>query len=110
MSDGAITSPSIERAEHLDENIPAKRVANYIAPDGVTWERYTGTDPSYALQIDDVSATLSYIGKAAPGSATSAAVWQIKKVDTTSGTIITWASGSSNFNQIWDNRASLSYS
>lgn len=65
--------------------------------------------PELAVQIDAV-APITYIGKAVPGSATSAAVWSIKKIDETSGTFITWASGNANFNQIWDNRASLSYS
>ena len=52
---------------------------------------------------------VDYIGEASIGTATSAASWRIKKVDSASGTIITWA-GTGIFNQIWDNRASLSYS
>lgn len=63
----------------------------------------------YALQLDDTSTpNVMYVGQAAIGSITSAAVWQIKKVDTTSGLVITWA-GSGNFTQIWDNRVGLTY-
>lgn len=65
---------------------------------------------TYATRIDEASATVTYIGKADPGTASSAASWQIQKVDTTSGTVITFADGNSNFDNIWDNRASLSYS
>lgn len=53
--------------------------------------------------------TYTYVGNAVPGSATSDAVWQIKRVNNTTGDI-DWAGGALNFNQIWDNRTSLSYS
>jgi uncharacterized membrane protein len=55
---------------------------------------------------------LIYHGFASPGTATSAAAWSIVKY-TYTGTQITdkkWAGGSTAFSQIWDNRASLSYS
>lgn len=62
-------------------------------------------------KIDEADANTTYIGKANHGTATSAASWQIQKV-TVSGTVTTiaYAAGSDNYNQIWDNRASLSYS
>lgn len=73
-----------------------------------------GTDvgeKNYASRIDDTTtANTTYIGKAAIGSATSGAVWQIAKLDTSSGMVKTWADGDSLFNNIWDDRASLSYS
>ncbi len=53
-----------------------------------------------------------YKGLSRPGNATSVAKWQIAKL-TYSGTDITqidWASGSSEFAFIWDNRASYTYS
>ena len=52
---------------------------------------------------------VDYVGEAVIGTATSAASWRIKKVDSASGIVITWA-GTGVFDQIWDNRASLSYS
>lgn len=64
-----------------------------------------------ATRIDDTTtANVSYVGKAPVGSATSSAVWQIKRIDTSSGAITTWADGDAQFNNIWDNRSSLSYS
>ena len=67
------------------------------------------TSTPYALQLDNTSTTnMTYIGKAAVGSLTSSAVWQIQKLDQTSGLIITWA-GAAAFNQIWNNRTSLTY-
>lgn len=65
-----------------------------------------------ALQVatDSGDSNVTYVGKAAMGSATSAASWQIKKIDETSGTVITWADGNASFDNIFDNRESLSYS
>lgn len=53
-----------------------------------------------------------YIGIAFPGSATSAAVWQIRKLTYTgtNATAVLWCDGNNNFDNIWDNHPSLSYS
>jgi len=65
-----------------------------------------------ALEYDVVSSTLSYLGEANPGTATSAASWRIKRLvfDASGDITVTYADGDSSFNNIWDNRASLSYS
>lgn len=64
----------------------------------------------YALQLDDTSTpNVTYVGYAAIGSSTASAVWRIKKIDETSGLVITWADSDNNFNNIWDNRTSLTY-
>jgi len=62
----------------------------------------------FTLHLDTVGA-VDYVGEASIGTATSAAAWRVKKVDSTSGIIIQWA-GTGVFDQVWDNRASLSYS
>lgn len=68
-------------------------------------------DSALATRIDDTTtADTTYIGKAPIGSATNAAVWQITKLATSSGLIKTWADGDASFDNVWDNRASLSYS
>jgi hypothetical protein len=60
--------------------------------------------------VDEQSSALTYVGKAAQGSATSAAVWQVFRV-TVAGTITTIEyAGTGLFDQIWDSRASLIYS
>jgi len=64
---------------------------------------------SYRTEIRKVGA-LTYIGNAALGSASSDGVWQIKRLDTTSGLTKKWADGNANFDNVWDNRESLSYS
>lgn len=101
----------LAQAEHLSpektgDNIAAKRVANYETLDGVTWSR-SGTPTATRLD-DTTTANVTYIGKAAIGSATDDPVWQIAKLDTSSGLIKTWA-GNGAFTQIWDDRAGLTF-
>jgi hypothetical protein len=65
----------------------------------------------YSVVVDEANETTVYIGEAAPGTVTSAASWRIKRIN--SGTItaeILYADGDDSFNQIWDNRANISYS
>lgn len=74
-------------------------------------EIVTANSPEYATRVDDTTtADVVYIGNAPIGSASGASVWQIKKLDTSSGVVTTWADGDALFNNVWDNRASLSYS
>lgn len=67
----------------------------------------------YATRYDQDAATptLAYFGKAAIASAEGSAVWQIKRMTfTTEGDInTTWADGNANFDNVWTNRAALSY-
>lgn len=67
-------------------------------------------DIAISLRVDVASSTVTYIGKAAPGASAGASVWQIMKIDTSSGTSITWADGDDNYDNEWDERANLSYS
>lgn len=71
-----------------------------------------------AVQVDDTGGTpnVTYRGEAAAGSATSAAVWRIQEITTTTDgggnddIAILWADGDTNFDNIWNNRLLLTYS
>lgn len=65
----------------------------------------------YTKLIDKVG-TITYIGEADPGSAEGTAVWRISRFDETNDPDleIKWASGTSDFDKIWDDRASYAYS
>lgn len=64
-----------------------------------------------AVRIDDATTpSTTYIGKAAIGSSTSASVWQVARLDTSSGLIKTWADGDSEYDNVWDDRTMLNYS
>lgn len=70
------------------------------------------SSPPLAIQYDDAGSGITYIGKASAGTATSAASWQIMKLDESSSPdfSITWADGNGSFDNVWNDRASLSYS
>jgi len=121
MSSFTLSDEQVDRLNGWPRNDPNFRSTFPYAPsNGVGFGDYlkgletaalAGTTP-LALQLDEVG-TLTYIGEADPGSATSSAVWRIKRMDESSTNpdlIIKWASGNDNFDKIWDNRLSLSYS
>jgi len=60
-----------------------------------------------------VAATdILYLGFAAPGTETSAASWQIRRISnyTENDPYVDFAGGTNNFDQVWDDYAGLSYS
>ncbi len=62
-------------------------------------------------KIASPSTGVYYVGKAAPGSSAASAVWQIKKLDTTSIALDkTYADGVTTFTNIWNDRAGYAYS
>ena len=118
MSTDFPSSGQQEALEHSPEN-HAKKVNTYVwNAGGGVWERMSqpgaATTTNYITKIDDTTTTdMVYIGKAAlTGSAvaTSSAVWQIKRIDTSTLAMDKkWADGNDSFDNIWDNRASLTY-
>ena len=70
---------------------------------------YRGRGNSSVL-IDDEDQTAIYIGLAPFGSSTGQRTWQIRKIDrSTSVTSIYYADGNDYFDNIWDDRGSLTY-
>ncbi len=69
---------------------------------------------TYTQKIEnDSSGRPIFIGLAKPGTATSKALWQIRKITYDGSGFLTdvqWAGGNATFNQVWDDRAGLSYS
>lgn len=76
------------------------------------WTYDTGEAVKYTTHIDEATDAITYIGKAVIGSATSAASWQIMRISATSAsyTYFQWADSDDNFDNIFDNRASKTYS
>ncbi|MGE0536660.1 MAG: hypothetical protein AB7O68_16940 [Pirellulales bacterium] len=72
------------------------------------------SDPNQvAMRYDyDASGNMIYMGRSNIKAQNSAAVWEIRKF-TYSGsnlTSVTWADGNRRADNVWDDRASLSYS
>lgn len=62
------------------------------------------------VRLDETSSTqYFYVGKATSGALTSQAVWQVARFDLTNGVTEELANGSYEFDQVWDNRLSLTY-
>jgi hypothetical protein len=79
-------------------------------PSGVA-QQVTSSDSLLQVLIDEASGTITYVGDANPGIATATAEWRIQKINTSSNPItVLWADGNTSFDNVWDNRASLSYS
>ncbi len=94
---------------------------------GTVTIRYTDVAPSIYAPVTEAAAlthafdydagnNMIYFGRAAMGSAKSAAVWQIRKfvyASTAANANLLdtqWAGGIQSFTNVWNNRASLSYS
>lgn len=102
MDDGARTQPSLDKTEHVSENISAKRVVPYYW-DGTNLVR-EGTALTERYDYSD-SSTI-YVGQAPIGSATSADVWTIFKYDLTDPSN---AEGLVATSAIWNDRTSGTY-
>ena len=90
------------------------------ADDGDVWWKIAGTwvnqggfgNVAQATEIDFVSELVFYTGKADPGTITSAASWRISKstLGNDDDLTVIWADGDDAYDNIWDDRLSLSYS
>lgn len=103
LTSGPISSISLSAGEGV-----------LIEQDG---EEYTITMEDavpYAVRIDQAADEVTYYtGYAAASSATASAVWRIKKTVLSASSddvTVTWADGDTLFNNVWDNRLSLTYS
>lgn len=70
-----------------------------------------GTSAEYITLVEDLTIDSFFVGKAPIGSATSGAVWQIKKVLQDGSGVVTYyyANGTYSYDKIWDNRATYTY-
>lgn len=65
---------------------------------------------TYDLRIDETDGSVFYAGQAAPGSLTSSPVWQIQRLTLGASSIdVVFADGDNGFDNVYDNRASLTY-
>jgi hypothetical protein len=89
-----MSTPIVQRGAHASINYEAPPVLAYVK--------------AYDY---DTEGNLIYEGWAAPGSATSASVWAIRNISYASGRRVLeqWADGNTLEDNIWDNRAALSY-
>jgi len=89
----------------MPKDLPSNIAATSVKQDSII----SALTTKYANRVDLFSSTIIYVGNAAIGSSAGSAVWRIKKIETI-GTedITTWA-GTGLFDQVWSNRAALTY-
>jgi len=115
VNDGDLSAANpmpVEGTVSVDTSTPLDVAVTGTVPVSVASTLDVEQQPSLVVEkIDQASATVTYIGQAAPGTATSAASWRIQRMSV-SGTVTTleYADGDLNFNNVWDNRAALTYS
>lgn len=63
----------------------------------------------FAMKVT-TSGTVTYLALAKPGTAQSSASWQARKIDSSSGTVITWADGDTQFDNVATDLTALTYS
>ena len=95
---------AVERREH-DLEKEARRVVTTDPFGGVV------TEGNFTQKVEKVDSATTYIGVAQIGTSAASAGWQIYKV-TVSGTVtsIEWAEGTDAFTNIWNDRATYTYS
>ena len=97
-----------ERAHEFDvaNFVPAKS----LLPDGSVVFGIPILPVVMQVLIDENSATVTYVGKSAPGAGETEALWLIMKInETTNPAKISFASGSDAFDKQWSNRANYVY-
>ena len=68
------------------------------------------TTSDKTLRVDEASQTITYIGEAAIGMSESNPFWKVKRLEQSGSVLkITWADGNEDFDNVWANRASLTY-
>jgi len=64
----------------------------------------------YTIRIHEVDSTVTYLGRASPGSLETAEVWQLQKLETIAGTLrILYPEGEHGFNYPWSQHESYTY-
>jgi hypothetical protein len=69
----------------------------------------TGASAPESIRIDDTG-TYQYFGYAPIASDEAGGVWKISRLTSANPQALLWADGNSNYDNVWANRASLSYS
>lgn len=90
----------------FDEDFGVNAVET-LGYDGISLQRLNASNMAVKVTV---SGTNTFLALAAPGTAQATAKWQCRKIDTSSGVVITWADGDSSFDNSSSDLTALSYS
>lgn len=106
-----ISSPTVQETTTIVVEIESSQVvlAGMQGPPGIPGS--SEEDTVYSKRVDFTSDTVLYKAEAAVGSLESAAAWRIRKIvfGNDNDVTETWASGSANFDKVWADRLSYTY-
>lgn len=85
-------------------NTTSVLLTGLIGPPGVSEE-----DIMYSKRIDFITDNELYRGEALVGSSETSAVWRIRRILINPDVSEQWASGNANFDKVWADRLSLTY-
>ena len=94
------------------DDVFKKPTVELLGFDGQQLQRTLSTSTTVKIERDGQGNPI-YLGIARPGTATSSAYWQVRKLTFDGQNNVTdmqYANGSSDFNVAWDDRGSLGYS
>jgi len=109
---------SLTKREHDDKNVGVKKVGlfvydadadEYVRVQGTASGTLVSSGVNYATKIT-TSGSSTYVGLAVPGASQASAVWQAKKIDESTGTVVTWADGNADFDNVATDLTLLTYS
>jgi hypothetical protein len=110
-SSGIAKSGLVDSDRHIQVDVLSSALPTSASTEGTLQTiAFGGTKFAIRFAIDSINTNLEYIGEASPGTLSSAALWRIKRIDNSNGITIQWADGNASFDNVWDNRESLSYS
>lgn len=73
-------------------------------------EIITSFSPTKTFAIDEASGTVTYIGVSKPGTGTDEARWQVRRITKTGNvTVFQFSDSNDRYDNVWDDRTSLSY-
>lgn len=93
--------------------IQADSVSGLLSVEPYNYNGSSTPTPTVSKEVAtkvQTSGNITYVGKAAPGTAQSAATWQAKSIDTSSGVVVLWADGNAAFDNVATDLSSLTYS
>jgi len=105
---GTATSGLVDVDRHVQVDVLSSALPSTASTE-TTLQTISFGGKKYALRLTTVG-SIDYVGEADTGTATSSALWRAKKVDSTSGIIITWADGNANFDNVATDLTALTYS
>lgn len=107
----ALGDPTLPAAETDTGSFGLVQLLKRLLVKVSTYVTQGGRNAPLARIVDTSVANTTFICEASPGTATSVANWRVNRtVVAGSVTTTTWAGGLGDFNQVADNRTSLTYS